>query len=114
MTFEELLELASQADAAAAGTSAGGSGPLAAAPSAEVLADALPSGSNARRAAVAALGNEIHLRLLRNNVIPSSALLAAALLPEDLVGEIQEATSDVRTPCPPASSIPCALVALAL
>lgn len=109
VTFDELLELASQADAAAtAGDKSGKSSDRsgAAQPPAETLADALPAGSGARRAAVAALGNEIHLRLLRNNVIPSSALLAAALLPIDVLGEtasdgpiVRSRTLPCRSPC---------------
>lgn len=100
MTFEELLELASQADAAAAGRGESGAKSTAAAPRSvrtpgDTLSDALPPGSSARRAAVAALGNEIHTRLLRNNVIPSSAVLAAALLPPELIGETWEAGSMV-------------------
>ena len=49
------------------------------------LVQALPEGSDARRAAVAALGHEVHARMLRVNVMPSSALLAAAILPAALV-----------------------------
>lgn len=63
--------------------------PPASAPAADHLAalvEQLPEGSPARRGAVAALGNEVHVRMLRVNVIPSSALMAATLLPEGCIG----------------------------
>ena len=43
--------------------------------------ESMPPSSESRRNAVLALGSEIHSSLLKINVIPSSALLAAALLP---------------------------------
>lgn len=111
VTFDELLDLArtedaaqqSQAAAAAASNENASSATAGHSPSGgggvdstAALADALPPGSDSRRAAVAALGNEIHTRLLRSNCVPSSAVLAAALLPAAVVGECEEHGSDVR------------------
>jgi hypothetical protein len=102
VTFEELLDLARAEDAAQQAQSgpsndnaysAAGRG----SDSAEGLAEALPPGSDSYRAAVAALGNEIHARLLRGNCVPSSAVLAASLLPAALVGECEEHSDVVRT-----------------
>lgn len=47
----------------------------------DTLAAAFPEGSEARRAAVAAVGHQLHVRMLRSNVVPSSAMLAASVLP---------------------------------
>jgi Acyltransferase len=61
--------------------------------SVDTLAAAFPEGSAARRTAVAALGHELHVRMLATNVVPSTALFAAALLPGGLVPT--ESASDV-------------------
>lgn len=110
VTFEELLDLARAEDAAqkpqaaasndntlsvsASHSSSGGGYNTTVA-----LAETLPPGSDSRRAAVAALGNEIHTRLLRNNCVTSAAVLAASLLPAAVVGECEEHSDTVRT-CP--------------
>jgi hypothetical protein len=103
VTFEELLDLARAEDEAQrlqaapsndnadAGSSAASGGDASTA-----LAEALPPGSDSRRAAVAALGNEIHTRLLRSNCVPSSAVLAASLLPAAVLGECGEHGEVVR------------------
>ena len=109
VTFEELLDLARAEDAAKKsqaaatgdnthGASAGNSSSGGGADSSAALSDALPPGSDSRRAAVAALGNEIHTRLLRSNCVPASAVLAAALLPTSVVGECEEHSDAVRIP----------------
>lgn len=104
MTFEELLDLARAEDAAQKSqavvsndktpTNSGSHG--ISGDTAVALAEALPAGSASRRAAVAALGNEIHTRLLRSNCVPSSAVLAASLLPTAVVGECEEHSDAVR------------------
>lgn len=120
VTFEELLDLARAEDAAqnpqavtASDTSLNPavSGSVSSSTDSVVaLAEALPPGSDSRRAAVAALGNEIHTRLLRRNCVPSSAVLAAALLPAAVVGKCGEFGEPVRVPftshAPPVLCIP--------
>ena len=119
VTFDELLDLARAEDAAQKsqaaaaddtthGATPGQSSSGGGVDSTVALADALPPGSDSRRAAVAALGNEIHTRLLRSNCVPSSAVFAAALLPAAVMGECEEHGSDVRAaslPNPPSARI---------
>lgn len=56
----------------------------------EALADAFPEGSDTRRAAVAALGHQLHTRMLHVNVVPSSAMLGTALLPAAVFAAIAQ------------------------
>jgi hypothetical protein len=84
-----------------------------AADNADMLADALPESSMARRAAVAALGHEVHSRMLRVNVIPSSAILAAALLPAGVVAS--ESLEDmIVCPSHAVTNLMCALIVAVL
>lgn len=90
-SFDELAELSTSQALGASKRQAGPASP-------EALADAFPEGSDTRRAAVGALGHQVHARMLHVNVVPSSAMLGAALLPAAVFAATAQSEPEVRPP----------------